>query len=308
MRIRWIGLVWMLMLVLAQAMAQAEPRTVRLLTVGNSFADNALIFLPRIVEAAGDKLIYAKANLSGCSLERHWSHVEKYQADPEDRAGRPYAGKFSLAQMLEKDAWDVVTIQQYSFISHDPATYRPYARNLHDYIRRHAPGAKVLLHQTWAYRVDDRRFIPANEGKGPHTQQVMYQQVRAAYHTIAEELGIGILPSGDAMYLADTDPTWGYRPDPAFDANQATALPDQSHSLHTGYYWKKQADGSRKLAMDGHHAGEAGRYLIGCVWFEVLFDRSAVDISFVPPHLDADYARFLRLTAHRAVSRLNAEK
>ena len=48
----------------------------------------------------------------------------------------------------------------------------------------------------------------------------MYQQVRDAYHTIANELNVGILPSGDAMYLADTNRhvlrfasfSTGYRP------------------------------------------------------------------------------------------------
>ncbi|QNN25408.1 DUF4886 domain-containing protein [Planctomycetales bacterium ZRK34] len=294
------------MLVVVQAVALAESKTVRVLTVGNSFANNALRYLPQIAEAAGDKLIFGKANLGGCSLQRHWSHVEKYEADHDDKAGRPYSGKFSLAQMLEKDHWDFVTIQQYSFISHDPATYRPYARNLYDYIRKHAPQAKVLIQQIWAYRVDDPRFKPANEGKQPHTQQVMYQQVRAAYHGVADELGIGILPSGDAMYLADTDPTWGYKPDTTFDFAKAAppALPDQAHSLHVGYRWRKQSDGGQKLSMDGHHAGRAGEYLIGCVWYEVLFGKSVVDNSYVPGGIDADYARFLRQTAHRAVSEL----
>jgi hypothetical protein len=37
------------------------------------------------------------------------------------------------------------------------------------------------------------------------------------------------------------------------------------------------------------------------VWFEVLFGRSVEDNSFVPEGLDADYAKFLRATAHHAV-------
>ncbi|MBN2316785.1 MAG: hypothetical protein JXM79_22850 [Sedimentisphaerales bacterium] len=61
------------------------------------------------------------------------------------------------------------------------------------------------MHQTWAYRVDDPRFTPANEGKEPHTHAIMYQQVRQAYHPMAGKLGTGILPSGDAMYITDTD-------------------------------------------------------------------------------------------------------
>lgn len=288
---------------------QAEERTVRLLTVGNSFADNALTYLPEIVKASGNKLVYAKANLGGCTMKRHWDHVEKYEADHSDKAGAPYGGgKYSLAQMLAKDAWDVVTIQQVSWKSHDPSTFHPYAENLYGYIHKHAPQATILLHQTWAYRVDDPRFKPANEGKEPHTHAIMYKQVRKAYHDIADELGIGILPSGDAMYLADTDATWGYKPDTSFDGAKAAypQLPDQTHSLHGGYHWKKQKDGGYKLSMDGHHAGNAGKYLIGCVWFEILYGQNVTDNPFVPAGLNPDYARFLRQTAHRAVAELQA--
>jgi hypothetical protein len=190
------------------------------------------------------------------------------------------------------------------------STYHPYAQNLNDYIHRYAPQAKVLIQQIWAYRMDDPRFKPENEGKQPHTHQVMYEQLRAACHTVAKELGINILPSGDALYLADTDPKWGYKPDTKFDFTNAIRpqLPDQTHSVHVGNYWKKQKDGTYKMTMDGHHAGMAGRYLIGCVWYEVLFGKSVENNSYVPEKLDADYAQFLRETAHKAVTNLNASK
>lgn len=281
-----------------------EPKTIRLLTIGNSFADNALKFLPGIVGATENQLIVARANLGGCTMQRHWNHVEQYEADQDDKQGRPYGkGQASLRERLERESWDVVTIQQVSWQSHDPNTFRPYAARLHDYIRKHAPQSEILLHQTWPYRVDDPRFTPENEGKEPHTQAVMHQQVRDAYHTIAKELDIGIIPSGDAMYLADTNKQWGYRPDVAFDFATAEppSLPRQDHSLHVGWRWKKQKDGADKLQIDGHHANMAGEYLIGCVWYEVLFQQSVVDNEFIPAGLDAAYAQFLRKTAHRTV-------
>ena len=297
----------LIVLVFTSASAQAEERIVRLLTIGNSFAENALTYLPELVAASGNKLVYAKANLGGCTMKRHWDHVEKYEANPTDKAGAPYGGgKFSLAQLLHQDAWDVITIQQVSWQSHDLSTYDPYAENLCNYIRRHAPQATILLHQTWAYRLDDSRFVPANEGKEPHTQAIMYEQVRQAYHTMATKLGIGVIPSGDAMYRADTDPIWRYRPDTSFDFAKAERpqLPKQIHSLHAGYRWQKQQDGGYKLSMDGHHASKAGKYLLGCVWFEALYKQPLTDSAFVPAGLDPAYARFLRRTAHDAVTEL----
>ncbi|TWU62561.1 hypothetical protein V7x_42960 [Crateriforma conspicua] len=285
--------------------ARAEQKTVRLLTIGNSFADNALTYLPQIVESDGHQLLVGRANLGGSTLERHWKHVCQFEADPSNRAGSPYGGgKLSLKDMLTKETWDFITIQQVSYKSHDPQTYQPFADNLHDYIRKHAPGATILVHQVWAYRIDDARFNPANEGREPHTQAAMYQQVRMAYHLLAQELNLGILPSGDAMYRADTDKDWGYRIDNKFDFRNAfyPDLPDQTHSLHAGWTWKKQEDGTRKLKLDGHHASSAGKFLLGCVWYEKLFQQYVMANSFLPQDMAEEYAVFLRKTAHQAVS------
>lgn len=284
----------------------AAAKTIRVLTIGNSFADNALTYLPQIVEAAGRKLIVGRANLGGCTLERHWKHVAQHEENPDGKIGSPYrGGKYSLKDMLTKDKWDFITIQQVSYKSHDLKTYQPFADNLHAYIRKHAPDAKILAHQIWAYRIDDPRFKPANKGKEPHTHRVMYEQVRKAYHTLAKKLDLGILPSGDAMFLADTDKKWGYLIDKNFDTSTATYpnRPDQTHSLHTGWFWRKEKDGTRKLKLDGHHAGTSGKYLLGCVWFESFFGESVVMNKFVPNGIEADYAKFLRTIAHQAVTR-----
>ena len=60
--------------------------------------------------------------------------------------------------------------------------------------------------------------------------------------------------------------------------------------------------------MDGHHAGKAGKYLIGCVWFEVLYQQSVVGNSYVPEGIDPEYVSFLQQTAHRAVAALRTEQ
>lgn len=128
--------------------------------------------------------------------------------------------------------------------------------------------------------------------------------LRNAYHTIAKELGVAIIPSGDALYLADTDPKWGFAgADAKFDPKKAKSpeLPDQTHSLHVGWSWKKK-DGKTTLGMDGHHANAVGEYLGACVFYEVLYGESVVGNSYVPKGLDAEYVKFLQETAHKAVA------
>lgn len=290
---------------------EKKSKTVSVLTIGNSFAENALTYLPAIAIDAGHRLVEGRANMGGCSLERHWGYVAAFQKNPNGKYATPYGGgKLSLDGMLKNREWDFITLQQRSMLSHDPATYEPFGKNLYHYIKERRPDSKVMVHQTWAYRVDDPRFVPANEGNEPHTQREMYEQVRKAYHAFADEFDLGILPGGDAMFLADIDPETGYRPDQNFDFENAVppALPDETYSLHTGWSWKKNDAGEPFLKLDGHHAGIAGKFLLGCVWFEVLFEESVLGNSFVPEKLDPDYAAFLRKKAHEAVRNLKMEK
>lgn len=301
----------LLVIVSSYSADEKKPKTVSVLTIGNSFAENALTYLDEIANDAGHEIIAERANLGGCSLERHWNNVVAFQKNPDGKYSTPYGGgKLSLDEMLESREWDFISLQQRSILSHDPATYEPFGRNLYHFIEERRPDSKIMVHQTWAYRVDDPRFVPANEGKEPHTHREMYEQVREAYHAFADEFDLGILPSGDAMFLADTDPKMGYRPDEEFVFETAVppALPDETYSLHTGWYWKKDDDGKSSLRIDGHHAGTAGKFLLGCVWFEVLFEESVLGNSFLPKELDPDYAAFLREKAHEAVQNLKAEK
>ncbi len=282
---------------LPAADGEKSAKTVRLLTVGNSFSRNATRHLEELAEAGGHKLIHVPAIIGGASFT---THLERYAVHEEDATQGTYGNKRGLKEILKSEPWDYITIQQASLRSHNVETYRPSARELYDIIKAGAPNSEVLMHQTWAYRVDDPRFKAAQPKPGePTTREQMYQGLTNAYHTIARELGIRVIPTGDAFHLADSDPKWGYKPDTTFDfkAAKKPALPDQLHSLHVGFRWRDNS-----ISIDGHHANQAGEYLGGCVWYEVLFGESVVGNPFVPPGMDPAYARFLQETAHKAVA------
>ncbi len=279
-------------------------KTVRLLTIGNSFSANATKYLADLAKAGGHTLIHRPLVIGGSSFQVHWDKAMLHEKSPEDPKGL-YTFKQGLREALASDKWDCVTIQQASIKSHDPATYHPYAPQLSAYVKKHAPGAQLLIHETWAYRVDDPRFSPKVPKPGePRSNAEMYEMLSKAYRALAAELDAPIIPTGDAMWMADNDPAWGFAPDKTFDPKAAKqpALPVQQHSLHMGWSWKKQKDGSTKLQYDGHHASPAGEYIGGCVFYEVLFQDNVVPNTFVPKGLDPGYARFLRETAHKAVA------
>jgi hypothetical protein len=282
----------------------ATPKTVRLLTIGNSFSKNATNHLDDLALASGHTLVHTSIVVAGASLQLHAEKAQKHEANPLDKEGL-YKNERSLKQELTADAWDFITIQQASIKSHDFSTYQPFAGWLRDYIIQHAPKAKILVHQTWAYRKDDPRFLlPPSKPGEPTTQEEMYRGLTAAYTKIAAEIGAGLIPVGDAFFLADTDPKWAYQTDTTFDPKSAQkpSLPNQTHSIHVGWFWPRPKDGKEfPLTLDGHHANLAGEYLGACVWYEVLFGESVVGNPYVAEGLQADHARFLQETAHKAV-------
>lgn len=298
------SLVLLLSLFVCVSSVLGEAKTVRILTIGNSFSRNATNHLDDLVLAGGHTLIHTPLVIGGSSFQVHADKAKKNEANPQDKAGL-YGSGLGLKESLASDKWDYVTIQQASIKSHDFATYQPNAGWLRDYITQHAPQAKLLVHQTWAYRKDDPRFTkPSNKPGEPKTQEEMYRGLTAAYNQIATDLGGKIIPVGDAFFSADTDPKWAYQTDTTFDPKAAKqpALPNQAHSLHVGWRWAKSKDGKKTaLGMDGHHANLAGEYLGACVWYEILFGESPVGNTYIPKGLDAEYARFLQETAHKAV-------
>ncbi len=273
-----------------------KTKTIRLLTIGNSFADNATRYLEQIAAAAGCELIYTGANLSGGPLSLHWDGVTAHKKNPQ--AGRLYNER-SLEELLKSECWDIVTLQQFSGISHDADTYRPYAAELRNVVRQHAPSAQIMLHQIWAYRADDTERIT-----GGYSQEAMHADIRNAYHTIANELDVGIIPTGDAFANARNHPDWNFTPDLDFDPETATYpnRPTDRHSLCAGFNWQEWME-PPELMFDTHHANEAGQYLGAAVFFETLFGKSILGNPFIPAEVPVEEVAFLKKTAHETLTK-----
>ena len=254
---------------------QASPRSsVKILTIGNSFADNALKFRPDLAKAGGKQLVVFSANLGGHSLQQHASYLQAFEADPNDPKGHAYKRRadprtgekkdFSLREALESQDWDFVTIQQASAQSFKPETFQPYANTLISYIRKYAPHAEILIFQTWAYPDDFfSKFDQPNLD-----QKTMFDGIRAAYQKLADETGLRIVPVGQA-----------------FQAVRALPAPP---SLNTA---------------GDKHANTAGCYLAGATFYEVISGGNVESNTFVPKKLSAKEAGTLRHAAHEAVTR-----
>ena len=252
--------------------ARAEAKTVKVLAVGNSFSANALTYFGDIGKASGNQVTAVNAMIGGCDFERHMRHADACEADPADPEGRPYPDKKSLKDLLTLEAWDYVTIQQASPKSFRPETFHPHADRLIAYIKKYAPQAEIVIHETWAYR-EDHPWFKEREAHAvqPRNPDVMYKGVRAAYEGLARDTGFRLIPCGDAVEAARRDPAFGKA-------------------------------GKHALGRDGYHAAAAGEYLLGCVWLEFFFGQSVVGNTCVPKTVAAADAAVLQRIAHETVT------
>ena len=282
-----------------QSSSNSGKQPLRLFLIGNSFSQNATKFLPQLSKEGGHELVIGRAEIGGSSLQRHWDHAEASELNPDDPEGKPYGGK-SLKMLLSAGVWDIITIQQASILSGDVETYRPYARKLYDYVKKLQPHATIVFHQTWPYRIDSKDFSQIEKGDSAKSAREMWKKSRAAYHTIADELEIPVIPNGDAFWRINSMAKWGYKKDSKFNFSQSrpSTLPNQVHSLHIGYGWDKG-----KLTFDSHHANDAGCYLGALVWYSFLYDESPVTLTFSPQEVAPDFAKQLRKTAWATVKK-----
>ena len=234
-----------------------DVKTIKVLTIGNSFANNACTFLkPIAASVPGCKVEFTKANIGGCSLDKHAALIKKCEADP---TLKPYYKKYTLKDRLQADKWDVVTIQQVSHKSYKPETFHPHADELVAFIKKYAPDSEILIHETWAYAPDCKRL----KGFGINREQ-MNERLVKNYHDLSKFFGgLRILKSGEAF-------TRCLKTNPEIDL------------------WSEK---------DRYHANRKGCYLLGCVWFSELFGISPEKISYVPKGIEPDVAVKLRKAA-----------
>ncbi len=213
------------------------------LSIGNSFSQDAQRYLHRIAKADGVTISSFNLYIGGCPLSLHYRNMMS-----EDRAyalemnGESTGFKVSLKEALLNRDWDVVTLQQASHKSTSYETYEPYIMALADYVRALCPKAKIAIHETWAYEKGSQRL---NEVMGYTEHTEMLKDLRKAYLKAFDETGADIfIPSGDVMQ-------------------------------------KLLESGIEKVHRDTYHLSYGlGRYAAGLLWYTVLTGNNIADNTF----------------------------
>lgn len=231
-----------------QGQGQSPRHSIRVLHIGNSFSNNAVRYLPNLARAGGKELTVFGATLGGSTLERHAGHLGEalagdprgsvYVARPSLALGDPQQTRVSLPEALRAQKWDVVTIQQASTASYKPETYEPFAKKLIAEIRRRAPQAQILVHQTWAYRPDHPLF----RREADLDADKMHAGITAAYRELGARYGLKFLPTGNAIHATGRTPLWRPRKDPDYNyARPEEGREPDERGLHVPHRWQISA-------------------------------------------------------------------
>ena len=238
------------------------------LSIGNSFSQDAQTYLHAISRAEHDPIFCVNLYIGGCSLEQHFRNIMGDKREYEIQVCGKRSGFYtSIQEALLSRQWNVVTLQQVSHESADFKNYTPFLEEIASYVRKLSPTAKVYLHETWGYEDGSARL--ANQGFD--TMEDMSEKIFASYEKARAVIQAdGIIPSGHGMLAL-----------------------------------KRAADVS--VHRDTFHAGLGGpRYLLGCIWYETLTGKSVACDTFsdFDVEVSCEEAALARKIAHDTVNEL----
>ena len=286
----------------------------KVLAVGNSFSVCTQRELPQVAAAMGQELDLVTMTIGGCSFERHWTcctneadltyslawnrcgkarapwpELEKCLADTmrwnrKEKKMTPGKGA-NLVNVLKAAKWDVVTVQQASHFSWQPASYRPWADDLIRRIKELAPQAEIVVQETWSYTPWDGRLK-----KWGIDQNEMYAKLHRAYGDYASSHGYRVIPTGTAVQL------WRSRLPVAYTENSFGGDVCGSGKFVQGKNGKWTPKG------DVFHFNADGHYLQALVWCAKLFGADVTKCPYAPKGLDAAKAELMKKVAMAAVN------
>ncbi len=236
-------------------------RTIKILSIGNSFSQDTAYYLSDIAKSAGINVIVGNLYSSGCSLERHWTNAlnneKAYTYYKWEYNDMTELKRQTMKDIILDEEWDYITFQQSSGNSGIYSTYQPYLNKLYKYTKELALNSEVkfALNMTWAYssKSTNNDFYLYH-----HNQKTMFSAIVNSYKYASDESGINlIIPCGTAIQNARTN--------------------------------KILNAVGNELTSDGYHLNTGmGRYIAGLTMFESIIREEKIDndlledVNFIP--------------------------
>jgi hypothetical protein len=228
----------------------SEKKTIKILSIGNSFSDDATQWLAYILMNMGYSVYLGNLYIGGCSIDTHWANAQSGEKVYDYRVsqwGTWSSTKQSLEYGIKHKDWDIITVQQVSQNSGMPETFGNL-QNLINFIdsKKTNADAKLFWHMTWAYEGDSTHSGFPNYNSD---QMTMYNAITNAVKTTIQTNSAfdGFIPSGTAI-----------------------------QNLRTSYL-------GDHITRDGYHLSyDVGRYTAALTWAKLLTGESIDDVTYVP--------------------------
>lgn len=192
--------------------------TKKVLTIGNSFAENASAYASAIAAAQGCELMFGYIKYPSCTIAQHVSNAKNnkavYKFEYTDSSGRHLiktgedGNCAAIREALEYTDWDIVVLQEGSTASEKFENFSQLTE-LIDIVKNTLPAADIMLHETWSWGVwdDVKEKIELEDDDGNIAAEeidVRCYNIMSNYF-LASKLyanGAGIIHSGMAIELA----------------------------------------------------------------------------------------------------------
>ena len=246
-----------------------EDKTLKILTIGNSFSDDTMQYVYQIAKSAGvEKISLGNLYIGGCSLDTHASNARADKGAYEYRTNTSGSWstvkEYKMSTAIKSQNWDFISLQQASGVSGIESSYAELSY-LIGYVKGLCPDAKIVWNMTWAYQQDSTH---SSFPKYNSNQTTMYN---AIVNAVAKKIRVrddifAVSPTGTAIQNARTS----YVGD--------------------------------KLTRDGYHLSyDFGRYIAGLTFFSQLTGISAENVTFAPDGVDDSLQKVAIEAASNAV-------
>ncbi|MFR1433733.1 MAG: DUF4886 domain-containing protein [Acutalibacteraceae bacterium] len=256
-----------------------EPKpddSLKVLTIGNSFSENASGYASEIAAVNGRSLTFGYLKFPSCTIARHYEAAANNKAvfkfEITDPTGKRTTIKQEAAnwdspdpekcatiqEALEYMDWDVIVFQQESNTSLDASSFADLPK-LIEYVKGFCSDARLMIHEVWAW------------GSWENDAYKNFSIIKANYEAAAKANDLAIIPSG-----------LGFE-------NARKALGD--------YTIVNENDGHYQ------HANSYGKYVAGCCYVGALFGVT-IDPETFKGHAEIDkegYAGQLTAAANAAI-------
>lgn len=234
---------------------QLKAPTVKVLMIGNSYAEDCMTYTHEIARADGINMVCGVLYYGGCTVRQHSEFIEKgskvytyFKNGGTDRSG------VDFYDVLYDEEWDYITIQTGNGEQGLESTFYPYLPKLIALIENKLPAVEIGLFESWALPECYQGTGNSRLLKYDDSSQKMYENIVLTFNNLKNDNGIRfVVPSAEGFYRVNK-----------------TDVCDNSVA-------------STSFFRDNiGHANESGRYMLGLEMYKTITGKDILGNKFVP--------------------------